>query len=168
MALMFSRSYRESPRGRSLLRSFPWNMATTKSSKSDSLPSTTDEISESADIIGTYCNSLSWPLTCRMPFRGRPCSATIRLSVPDNQPLPAEQHRNSQLDDQGQRRPESRMVPLLRSRRTHHRRAGTSHRPQRQRNHRDRRNPNRQTCSSGQPQALRPDPPQHPRRQPHT
>ena len=62
---------------------------------------------------------------------------------------------------------ESRMVPLFRSRRSHHRRPGTSHRSQPQTNHRDRKNPNRQTRPAGQAQELRADPAQHSRRQPH-
>ena len=75
--------------------------------------------------------------------------------------------RENHLHDQGQRRPQSRMVPGFRSRRSHPRRPGAGHRSQRQRNHRDRRNPNRQTCSSGQAQESPADSPEHPRRQPH-
>ncbi len=55
------------------------------------------------------------------------------------------------------------MVPLLRSRRSHHRRAGTGHRPQPQTNPHGRKYPNRKTRPSGQAQESPADPPQHPR-----
>ena len=71
------------------------------------------------------------------------------------------------LHDQGQRRPESRTVPLPRSRRPHHRRPSPGHRSQPQTNLQDRKNPNPKARPAGQTQESPADSQEHQRRQPH-
>ena len=100
--------------------------------------------------------------TTMLPWQGQHRSRQARRvpGHPLRHPRTRQKLRTSQpqrenlLHDQRQRRPESRMVPLLRSRRSHHRRVGASHRSQPQRNHRDRKNPNRKTRPSGQAQEV--------------
>ena len=74
--------------------------------------------------------------------------------------------RENHLHDQGQRRPDTRMVPLLRPSRSHHRRPSPGHRSQPQTNPQGRKNPNPKTHRSGQAQESPADPQEHPRRQP--
>ena len=99
--------------------------------------------------------------TCSMPTRTSPSALPLTKKATDVEIPARTPSRRSRT-----RGPQIRMVPRLRSCRSHPRRPGLGYRAQPQTNQAGRKNPNRQATPSGQAQKYPADPHEHPRQRP--